>query len=90
MTILEPALKFIDDTSGNGTVIVPIDDEGHTVRLSENAKWYQDFWKDFGRKPTKAELIEIAEGMVTGKSTLNTGLSPARKKNSRQKILCWT
>ena len=70
MAILEPALKFLDDTSGNGTVIVPIDDEGHTVRLSENAKWYQDFWKEFGRKPTKAELIEIAEGMVTGKSNI--------------------
>lgn len=70
MVILEPALKFLDDTSGNGTVIVPIDDEGHTVRLSENAKWYQDFWKEFGRKPTKAELIEIAEGMVTGKSNI--------------------
>lgn len=70
MAILEPALKFLDDTSGNGTVTVPIDDEGHTVRLSENAKWYQDFWKEFGRKPTKAELIEIAEGMVTGKSNI--------------------
>ena len=70
MAILEPALKFLDDTSGNGTVIVPIDDEGHTVRLSENAKWYQDFWKEFGRKPTKAELVEIAEGMVTGKSNI--------------------
>ena len=70
MAILEPALKFLDDTSGNGTVIVPIDDEGHTVRLSEKAKWYQDFWKDFGRKPTKAELIKIAEDMVTGKSNI--------------------
>lgn len=70
MAILEPALKFLDDTSGNGTVIVPIDDEGHTVRLSENAKWYQDFWKEFGRKPTKAELIDIAEEMVTGKSNI--------------------
>lgn len=72
MAMLEPALKFLDDTSGQGTVIVPIDDEGHTVRLSENAKWYQDFWKEHGRKPNKGELMDIAEEMVTGKSNIET------------------
>lgn len=72
LAILEPALKFLDDTSGRGTVIVPIDDEGHTVRLSENAKWYQDFWKEHGRKPNKGELMDIAEKMVTGKSNIET------------------
>lgn len=69
MEILKPALEFLQDTSGKGASIVDIGD-GHTIRVSENAKWYQDFYKEHNRKPTKQELMDIASDMVGGKSNI--------------------
>ena len=69
MEILKPALDFLQDTSGKGVSIVDIGD-GHTIRVSENAKWYQDFYKEHNRKPTKQELMDIASDMVGGKSNI--------------------
>ncbi len=69
MEILQPALNYLEDTSGNGVSIVDVG-EGHTIRVSENAKWYQDFYKAHKRKPTKGELMDIAADMVGGKSNI--------------------
>lgn len=69
MEILQPALNYLEDTSGNGVSIVDIG-EGHTIRVSENARWYQDFYKAHKRKPTKGELMDIAADMVGGKSNI--------------------
>lgn len=70
MEILKPALDYLAETSGNGVSIVDIGD-GHTIRVSENAKWYQDFYKEHKRKPTKQELMDIATDMVGGKSNID-------------------
>ncbi|MGN0711375.1 MAG: hypothetical protein ACI4LO_06405 [Anaerovoracaceae bacterium] len=34
---------------------------GYTTRSSNNAKWYQDFYKENGRAPNKSEAVEIAQ-----------------------------
>lgn len=69
LTILQPALDFLADTSGKGVSIVDIGD-GRTIRVSENAQWYQEFYKEHKRKPTKQEFMDIASDMVSGKSNI--------------------
>lgn len=69
LAILQPALDFLADTSGKGVSIVDTGD-GRTIRVSENAQWYQEFYKEHKRKPTKQELMDIASDMVSGKSNI--------------------
>ena len=69
LTILQPALNFLNDTHGQGVSIIDTGD-GRGVRVSENAKWYQDFYREHKRKPTKQELMDIASDMVSGKSNI--------------------
>ena len=69
MAILQPALNFLNDTHGQGVSIIDTGD-GRGIRVSENAKWYQDFYREHKRKPTKQELMDIASDMVSGKSNI--------------------
>lgn len=69
LAILQPALNFLNDTHGQGVSIIDTGD-GRGVRVSENAKWYQDFYREHKRKPTKQELMDIASDMVSGKSNI--------------------
>ena len=50
-----------------GVDIVQNDEGG--VRVSNNAPWYQNFFADNGRAPTKAELEQIAYENATGQAT---------------------
>lgn len=67
--ILEPALKALQEGMGKGGQILTVKDEvGNDtyIRTTENDEWYRNFYKTFGRAPTKAELEEMAIAMVTG------------------------
>ena len=46
---------------GTETSLIPTPDGMKRVTVSENAKWYQDFYKANGRKPNNEELKELAE-----------------------------
>ena len=69
MEIIGGALKYLEDTSGNGVSVIPTED-GKGFRASNNAQWYSDFFTEYGRKPTKAEKENIAEDMMRGKVSI--------------------
>lgn len=47
-----------------GVTVLTEDIEGHsnkqTGRVSENEPWYSDMWKEYGRKATKKEMLDVA------------------------------
>ncbi len=49
-----------------GVTVLTEDVEGHSdkqagrVRVSENEPWYSDMWKEYGRKATKKEMLDVA------------------------------
>lgn len=46
---------------GTETSLIPTPDGMKRVTVSENPKWYRDFYKANGRKPSNEELKELAE-----------------------------
>lgn len=70
--ILGPVLARMDEGSGNGYTLVPNEQEGkegRMLRVSNNDQWYQKFRKDYGRAPRKAERLDIAYDIFTGKDS---------------------
>ena len=67
--LLRPALDALDRGMGNGVDIVPIDDDGRGIRVSNNEQWYRDFYKEHGRPPRKDELIDLAYLLTVGDSS---------------------
>jgi len=73
--ILQPALDVLDKGMGQGVEIIRETNEygeakGDIVgRVSNNAQWYRDFYAEHKRKPTKAELQEMARLLVSGAAT---------------------
>ena len=67
--LLRPALDALDRGMGNGVDIVPIDDDGRGIRVSNNEPWYRDFYKEHGRPPHKGELIDLAYLLTVGDSS---------------------
>lgn len=67
--LLRPALDALDRGMGNGVDIVPIDDDGRGIRVSNNEPWYRDFYKEHGRPPRKGELIDLAYLLTVGDSS---------------------
>ena len=67
--LLRPALDALDRGMGNGVDIVPIDDDGRGIRVSNNEPWYRDFYKEHGRAPRKGELIDLAYLLTVGDSS---------------------
>lgn len=65
-----PALEALKRGMGNAGLMETQDEQGNTktVRYTENDEWYRNFYKTFKRKPTTAELEEMAIAMVTGDS----------------------
>lgn len=65
--ILQPAIDVLTKGMGQGVDIVQQEDrDGRGVRVSNNAKWYRDFYAEHKRKPNKKELQEMARLMVSG------------------------
>ena len=67
--LLRPALDALGRGMGNGVDIVPIDDDGRGIRVSNNEQWYRDFYKEHGRPPRKGELIDLAYLLTVGDSS---------------------
>ena len=67
--LLRPALDALGRGMGNGVDIVPIDDDGRGIRVSNNEPWYRDFYKEHRRPPRKDELIDLAYLLTVGDSS---------------------
>ncbi|MBQ8698091.1 MAG: hypothetical protein IJ521_03725, partial [Schwartzia sp.] len=66
--ILKDALEALKRGMGKGVDITKDPDTGRSIRTSNNEPWYRSWYKEYGRKPNKAELEQLAEAMVTGES----------------------
>ena len=64
--LLEPVLNSLREGAGNGYSLVPGTEEGRMVRMGNNAPWYQEFRRTYGRKPNKGELVQIAREIYSG------------------------
>lgn len=67
---IAPALEALKRGMGNTGLMEIEDERGNkkTVRYTENDEWYRNFYKTFKRRPTTAELEDMAIDMVTGDS----------------------
>lgn len=63
--ILFPILQELSNGMGKGVDIIETVD-GKGQRVSNNDKWYSDFYKKNNRPPTKQELKDIAYDIATG------------------------
>ena len=77
---IAPALARLKEGMGRGGQILRVEDENGQekyVRGTENDPWYSAFYKEHKRRPTAAELEDMAVDMTTGKSSLNIdGFTP--------------
>ena len=67
--LLAPALRALKEGMGKGGQYMETEDENgnkKTLRFTENAEWYRNFYQTFGRKPTAQELEDMAIALTTG------------------------
>lgn len=63
--MLADAQKTLESGMGNGVDIIQDPNTGRYLRVSKNAQWYRDFYKEHGRKPNKTEIAEMVRQLVT-------------------------
>lgn len=63
--ILKPAIDTLKKGMGQGVDIIS-DSGGRGTRVSNNEKWYRDFYAQNKRPPRVEELRDMARSMVTG------------------------
>lgn len=63
---LEPIIQALEAGMGNGVAKVRDDATGRYIRISNNDPWYSDFYKTYKRRPTKAELRDMAYKIYVG------------------------
>lgn len=59
---------------------------GRFGRVSNNPPWYQDFYQQYGRAPTQADLRTLAEEQVRKGFRTETGPAPAWQPNVLREI----
>lgn len=64
--IIAPAIAALESGMGQGVDIVQSENGGRGTRVSNNAEWYREFYKEHKRRPNKAELREMARLLVSG------------------------
>lgn len=67
--LLAPALRALKEGMGKGGQYMETEDENgnkKTLRFTENAEWYRNFYQIFGRKLTAQELEDMAIALTTG------------------------
>lgn len=67
--LIAPALRALKEGMGKGGQYMETEDENgnkKTLRFTENAEWYRNFYQTFGRKPTAQELEDMAIAITTG------------------------
>lgn len=63
---LDPIIQALEAGMGNGVAKVRDDATGRYIRISNNDPWYSDFYRAYKRRPTKAELRDIAYKIYVG------------------------
>lgn len=66
---LQPIIDELESGMGHGVSLVPNldpDKPERKLRVSNNAPWYQNWWKEYGKKPTKTQLRQLAYDIYTG------------------------
>lgn len=71
--MLEPALKELRSGMKQGVEVIRPDGEDKGYRASRNAPWYSDFYRQYKRPPTQAELRELAYEAMTGQRNILPG-----------------
>ena len=68
---IAPALEALKKGMGNAGLLEVQDEQGNTrtQRYTENDEWYRNFYKIHKRKPTQAELQDMAIAMTLGDSS---------------------
>lgn len=73
-SMLEPAIEQLRAGMKQGVeIIVPPGGEGRGYRASRTAPWYSDFYRQYKRPPTQAELRELAYEAMTGRRNILPG-----------------
>lgn len=64
--ILKPAIDALSKGMKKGVDILPIGEDGRGIRVSNNAPWYQAYYKENGKAPNKAQLRDLAYLLTVG------------------------
>ena len=64
--ILQPAIDALSKGMKQGVDIIPIDENGRGIRVSNNAPWYQEYYKEHGKAPNQAQLRDLAYLLTVG------------------------
>lgn len=64
--ILKPAMEALSRGMKKGVDILPIGEDGRGIRVSNNAPWYQAYYKENGKAPNKEQLRDLAYLLTVG------------------------
>ena len=64
--ILKPAMDALSRGMKQGVDILPIGEDGRGIRVSNNAPWYQEYYKENGKAPNQAQLRDLAYLLTVG------------------------
>ncbi|WP_313994642.1 hypothetical protein [uncultured Selenomonas sp.] len=64
--ILKPAMEALSRGMKKGVDILPLGEDGRGIRVSNNAPWYQAYYKKNGKAPNKAQLRDLAYLLTVG------------------------
>ena len=64
--ILKPAIDALSKGMKQGVDILPIGEDGRGVFVSNNAPWYQAYYKENGKAPNKEQLRDLAYLLTVG------------------------
>lgn len=64
--ILKPAMDALSKGMKQGVDILPLGEDGRGIRVSNNAPWYQEYYKQHGKAPNQAQLRDLAYLLTVG------------------------
>lgn len=64
--ILQPAMDALSKGMKQGVDILPLGEDGRGIRVSNNAPWYQEYYKEHGKAPNQAQLRDLAYLLTVG------------------------
>ena len=64
--ILQPAMDALSKGMKQGVDILPLGEDGRGIRVSNNAPWYQEYYKEYGKAPNQAQLRDLAYLLTVG------------------------
>lgn len=64
--ILQPAMDALSKGMKQGVDILPLGEDGRGIRVSNNAPWYQEYYKQHGKAPNQVQLRDLAYLLTVG------------------------